>query len=90
MVIPMSDDLMEFPCEFPIKMMGRDLPEFREAAIAVVERHAGRVDADAVRMAASSNGNFLSITVTITATSREQLDNIYRDLTDDEQILVAL
>ncbi|HEX5765092.1 MAG TPA: DUF493 domain-containing protein [Woeseiaceae bacterium] len=86
----MSDDVMEFPCEFPIKMMGRDQPEFREAAIAVVERHAGHVEEDAVRIAASSNGNFLSITVTITATSREQLDNIYRDLTDDEQILVAL
>jgi uncharacterized protein len=90
LVAEMSDDLMQFPCEFPIKMMGRDQPEFREAAIAVVERHAGRVEEDAVRMAASSNGNFLSITVTITATSREQLDNIYRDLTDDEQILVAL
>ena len=83
-------DLMEFPCQFPIKMMGRDQPEFRQAAIAVIERHAGHVEAEAVRTAASSSGNFLSITVTITATSREQLDNIYRDLTDDERILVAL
>jgi hypothetical protein len=82
--------LLEFPCEFPIKMMGRDQPEFREAALAVVERHAGPIAGDAVRTSASSNGNFLSITVTITATSREQLDSIYRDLTDDEQILVAL
>jgi putative lipoic acid-binding regulatory protein len=55
-----------------------------------VERHAGCIEADAVRVATSSNGNFLSITVTIRATSREQLDNIYRDLTADEQILVAL
>jgi hypothetical protein len=86
----MTDDLLEFPCEFPIKMMGRDQPEFREAALAVVARHAGHITEDAVRVAASSNGNFLSITVTITATSREQLDNIYRDLTDHEQILVAL
>jgi putative lipoic acid-binding regulatory protein len=85
-----DDQLLSFPCEFPIKMMGRDVPEFRQAALAVVERHAGHVEEDAVRVAASSNGNFLSITVTITATSREQLDNIYRDLTDDEQILVAL
>jgi hypothetical protein len=86
----MTDELLEFPCEFPIKMMGRDLPEFREAALAVIERHAGRVEEDAIRVASSSNGNFLSITVTITATSREQLDNIYRDLTNDEQVLVAL
>ena len=86
----MTDELLDFPCEFPIKMMGRDDPEFRAAALAAVERHAGKIDEDAIRVAMSSNGNFLSITVTITATSREQLDNIYRDLTDDEQILVAL
>jgi hypothetical protein len=86
----MTDDLLEFPSEFPIKMMGRDQPEFRAAAMAIVERHAGKVEEDAIRVAASSSGNFLSITVTITATSREQLDDIYRDLTDDEHILVAL
>jgi uncharacterized protein len=86
----MSDDVLQFPCEFPIKMMGRDHPEFREAALAAVERHVGPISEESIRVAASSNGNFLSITVTITATSREQLDNIYRDLTNDEQILVAL
>ncbi|MGH8167991.1 MAG: YbeD family protein [Woeseiaceae bacterium] len=86
----MSEELLDFPCEFPIKMMGRDDPEFRAAALAVVERHAGKIEEDAIRITTSSNGNFLSITVTITATSREQLDIIYRDLTDDEQILVAL
>ncbi|MEX2496175.1 MAG: DUF493 domain-containing protein [Woeseia sp.] len=86
----MSDEPLEFPCEFPIKMMGRDQPEFHQAALSIVERHAGSVDASAVRVAASSNGRFVSITVTINARSREQLDNIYRDLTGDEQILVAL
>ena len=85
-----ENDVLQFPCEFPIKMMGRDLPEFRSAALAVIERHAGEIDENAIRIAASSNGNFLSITVTITATSREQLDDIYRDLTGNEQILVAL
>jgi uncharacterized protein len=86
----MTDDLLEFPCKFPIKMMGRDQPEFRQAALSVIERHAGSIDDRAIRVAASSQGNFLSITVTITAESRAQLDNIYRDLTDHEQILVAL
>jgi putative lipoic acid-binding regulatory protein len=86
----MTDDLLEFPCEFPIKMMGRDQPEFRDAALAIVERHAGRIEESAVRVAASSNGNFLAITVTITAENRAQLDSIYRDLSDHEQILVAL
>jgi hypothetical protein len=86
----MTDSLLEFPCEFPIKMMGRDNAGFRRAAVQVIERHAGRIDARAIRESTSSQGNFLSITVTIMATSQEQLDNIYRDLSDHELILVAL
>lgn len=86
----MTESLLEFPCEFPIKMMGRDHREFRDAAFQVIERHAGPVDDESVRVSSSRQGNFLSITVTITATSQEQLDNIYRDLSAHEQILVAL
>lgn len=86
----MTDSLLEFPCEFPIKMMGRDELKFRDAAFQVIERHVGQVDDDAIRVSTSSQGNFLSITVTIMATSQKQLDDIYRDLSDHEQILVAL
>lgn len=86
----MTDKLLEFPCEFPIKMMGRDSPAFREAALDVIARHTGGVEDDAVRVASSRKGNFLSITVTITATSRRQLDDIYRELSAHEQVLVAL
>lgn len=86
----MNDTLLEFPCEFPIKIMGRDEPEFRETALSLVEKHAGHVPEDAIRTSSSSQGNFLSITVTIRATSQEQLDNIYRDLTADDRVLVAL
>ena len=86
----MSDSVLEFPCEFPIKIMGRDEAEFRRVAVDLVEKHAGRIADDAIRTSSSSAGNFLSITVTITATSQEQLDNIYRELTDHELVLVAL
>ncbi len=86
----MSESLLEFPCEFPIKIMGRDDPEFREAALFVVEKHAGKVTDDAIRSSTSTHGNFVSITVTITATSQQQLDDIYRDLTAHDQVLVAL
>lgn len=86
----MTESLLEFPCEFPIKMMGRDNLKFRDAALQVIERHTGPIDDDAIRLSPSSRGNFLSITVTITATSQLQLDNIYRDLSDHERILVAL
>jgi len=85
-----DESLLEFPCRFPIKMMGRDSEPFRRAAIELVERHAGVIPADSITMSSSRKGTFLSITVTITAESRDQLDRIYQALTDHEEILVAL
>ena len=85
-----DESAIEFPCEFPIKMMGRDTPEFRSTARTLVEKHAGKVADDAVRQAQSRKGNFVSITVTITATSQKQLDAIYQDVTDHEDVLMAL
>ena len=87
----MSDEVaIEFPCVFPIKMMGRDSPEFRATARALVEKHAGAVPDEAVQAALSRNGRFVSVTVTITATSRDQLDTIYREVTAHEDVLMAL
>jgi len=90
----MSDDnqesLLEFPCEFPVKMMGRVNDSFTVTAIALVEKHAGKIADDAIKTSPSRKGNFLSVTVTIVAESQEQLDNIYRDLTEHDDILVAL
>ncbi len=86
-----KDELpLHFPCDFPIKMMGRDQPEFREAAVALVEQHAGEIPDDAIRTVVSRKGNFLSITITINAKNQKQLDDIYRDLTEHNDILVAL
>lgn len=84
------EKLLVFPCRFPIKVMGRDNPEFHEIAVKLVEKHAGNVDAGDIRNAPSSKGNFVSLTITITAESQDQLDAIYRDLSEHEQILVAL
>lgn len=90
----MTDDnqesLLEFPCEFPIKMMGRVGGDFRQTAVVLVEKHSGKIADDAIKTAPSRKGNFLSVTVTIVAESQEQLDNIYRDLTNHDEILVAL
>ena len=85
-----EESALEFPCQFPIKMMGRDTPEFRATARALVEKHAGDVADEAVTAALSRNGRFVSVTVTITATSREQLDTIYREVTAHEDVLMAL
>ena len=86
----MDEKLLEFPCDFPIKIMGRDQPQFREAAVALIEQHAGEIADDAIRTLISREGNFLSITITIKAKSQQQLDDIYRDLSDHDEILVAL
>lgn len=82
--------VIEFPCSFPIKMMGRDQKSFRKSAIEVVARHTGEVAEDAIRTSMSRNGNFVAITITIEAESQEQLDNLYNDLCSHEEILVAL
>ena len=87
----MSDEsAIDFPCSFPIKMMGRNTSEFRATARALVERHAGKVDDDAVSAALSRNGRFVSVTVTIIATSQQQLDAIYREVTAHQDVLMAL
>lgn len=89
----MSDDttsLLEFPCQFPIKAMGRDDGQFEQTVLGIVRKHAPDLQATAVHTRASKGGNFLSVTVTLTATSREQLDNIYLELTACEQVLMAL
>lgn len=85
-----NKSLLEFPCQFPVKMMGRDKESFRAAAIELIERHAGKVNEESISMSMSRNGNFVSITITIEAKSQEQLDNIYNDLSSHEEILVAL
>jgi putative lipoic acid-binding regulatory protein len=85
-----EESAQEFPIEFPIKLMGRNTPVFPATARELDEKHAGAVDDTAVRLASSSNDRFVSVTVTITATSQQQLDAIYQDATDHEDVLMAL
>jgi putative lipoic acid-binding regulatory protein len=85
-----EESLLQFPCEFPIKIMGAAVPEFRERVLEIVRRHAPEVDGSRVREAASREGRYLSITVTLRAESREQLDGLYRELTGCELVAVVL
>lgn len=92
----MSDDiekrseLLEFPCRFPIKIMGREDVGIRETAMQIVNRHAGPIADSDVRVASSRKGNFVSVTVFVEAQSQQQLDAIYQDLTDNEDVLFSL
>lgn len=84
------ETLLEFPCRFPIKAMGRNGGDFESVVTEIVLRHASLYPGDEIRLQPSAERNFLSVTVTIEALSKEQLDRIYQDLTDCEQILMAL
>lgn len=84
-----ADSLLEFPCNFPIKTMGRVNSGFEARALEIVRRHVPDFDTGAMRTVASRQGNYLSVTFTIQATSRAQLDNLYRELTACEQLLMV-
>ncbi len=87
----MNDEtLLEFPCDFPIKMMGRDTPEFRELARELIEKYTGPLDNNAIQSTLSRNGRFVSITATINAESQQQLDDIYHAISAHEDVLMAL
>jgi hypothetical protein len=87
----MSDPkLEEFPSDFPIKVMGRRDGELRTLTQAIIERHAGPQPESSIRTRTSADGNFLALTYMVHATSREQLDAIYRELTACKLVLMAL
>ena len=85
-----DETLMRFPCSFPIKMMGRDTPAFRQTVRNLVEKHTGPLDDAAIQSSSSRNGRFVSVTITVSAESQEQLDNIYRDASAHDDVLMAL
>jgi len=87
----MSDEtLQEFPSDFPIKVMGRHDGNLRTLTQAIIERHAGPLAESCVRTRTSGDGNFLALTYMVRASSREQLDDIYRELTACKSVLMAL
>ncbi len=85
-----KDTLLEFPCEFPLKVMGATQEGFAEEILRVVTIHVPDFDATRMEMRASSGGNYISLTCTVTATSKEQLDNLYRALTSHPMVKVVL
>lgn len=92
---PLSDDprkasLIEYPCDFPIKVMGARVDGFAEAMAAVAQQFDPGFNPATIEMRPSKAGNYLSVTLTVKATSREQLDNLYRALTSHPMVKVAL
>jgi putative lipoic acid-binding regulatory protein len=86
----LAESPLKFPTEFPIKVMGRTQDGFAQAIVAVVQKHAPDFDPATMEMRASSAGKYLSLTCTINAVSRDQLDGLYRELTSHPMVAMVL
>ena len=82
--------LLDFPCDFPIKVMGRKAPGFAQSVTEIVRRHAPDFDPATVEMRPSRQGRYLSVTCVLRATSREQLDALYQELCDHPAVVMVL
>jgi hypothetical protein len=88
--IPPEQSLIEYPSRFPIKVMGARVEGFVDAVVAMARRFDPGFDAATVETRESRGGNYLGVTITITATSREQLDALYRTLSTHPMVKVVL
>ena len=86
----MEKPLLEFPCDFPLKVMGAAVPEFPQTIAAVVAEHAPDFDSATMEMRPSRAGNYLSLTCTVRAVSQAQLDKLYRALSGHPMVKVVL
>ena len=85
-----TESLIEYPCDFPVKVMGLRVDGFAEAMCQVAQKFDPDFNPTTLEIRPSKAGNYLSVTLTIRATSREQLDNLYRALTGHPMVKVAL
>jgi uncharacterized protein len=88
--IPPEQSLIEYPSAFPIKVMGSHVEGFVQAIVSVARQFDPDFDADTVETRPSKGGKYLGITVTVTATSREQLDELYRTLSTHPMVKLVL
>ena len=86
----MADTLLEFPTDFPLKIMGRAKEGFAQTVHDIVLKHAPDYDGSKMELRPSSAGNYISVTCVINATSKEQLDALYRELTSHPDIAMVL
>ena len=85
-----EDTLLEVPCAFPLKIMGLASDALAQTVLGIVQRHAPDFDGATMEMRASSGGKYVSLTCTINATSKAQLDALYRELSGHPMVKVVL
>jgi len=87
---PEQDSIMSFPCQFPIKAMGIAEEGFDILVVELVKKHVPDLTEGAIKSRLSKGEKYMSLTITVNAESRQQLDNIYLELTGHEKVLMAL
>lgn len=85
-----EETLLEFPCQFPIKVMGTNSADFENDIVVITRRFVPDLGEAAVKSRASSGGKYLSVTVTFTATSKAQIDNLYRAMNTHPDVKMVL
>jgi uncharacterized protein len=87
---PRTNSLIEYPCRFPVKVMGAKVDGLVHAVTMIARQFDPAFDATTIELRESKGGNYLGITITINATSREQLDELYRTLSTHPMVKVVL
>lgn len=85
-----QETLLEFPCDFPIKVMGESHEEFANLVMGLIQQYLPSFDASRIEMRASTGGNYVSLTCTVSVESKPQLDDIYRALTSHPKVKYVL
>jgi putative lipoic acid-binding regulatory protein len=84
------DTPFEFPCQFPVKAMGKNIPNIEAIVVEIVRRHVSDLSESAVKTRESKGGKYISVTITIEAQSKAQLDAVYMDLTACSDVLITM
>ena len=87
---PRADSLIDYPCRFPIKVMGAKVDGLVHAITLIAREFDPAFDASTIELRESKGGNYLGVTITVTATSRKQLDELYRTLSTHPMVKVVL
>lgn len=85
-----KQSLLTFPCDFPIKIVGKNTPEFETAVLNIIRKHFSNLSKEALQTRPSGEKNYLAITVTVTAQSQQQLDEVYTQLSAEPLVIMAL
>jgi len=85
-----EETLLKFPCDFPIKIIGKNTPAFEKTVLTIIKKHIKNFTKKNIKQNLSSSGTFLSLTATIKATSKKQLDAIYMELNQSKEVVTTL